>query len=169
MNFWKKVLDILSLIKYYSTTILIKEIINVPTIIKISEASSLALHTMVVLAKNADKIYTTKEISTLLSGSKDHLSKVLQRLEKAGFIISTRGPKGGFNIGKNKENVTLLEIYEAIEGPLLPAECLLGNPICNGKGCIMGGLNKINIQVRDYLSGTKLSDLTYLCENSDTI
>jgi Rrf2 family protein len=153
---------------YTGTTIPIEEINKLSTIIKVSEAASLALHTMVVLAKNPDKIFTTKDISILLSASKDHLSKVLQRLEKANFIISMRGPKGGFKLGKNKEDFTLLQIYEVIEGPLLSNQCLLGNPICNGKGCILGGLNKVNIQVRDYLLETKLSDLTYICKTADS-
>ncbi|MEQ8169613.1 MAG: Rrf2 family transcriptional regulator [Candidatus Eremiobacterota bacterium] len=129
------------------------------SVIKISEAASLALHTMVVLAKNKDKIFTTKDIAVLLNASRDHLSKVLQRLEKEAFIVSVRGPKGGFKIGKNKENVTLLQIYEAIDGPLLATHCLLGNPICDGTKCILGDLNRINTQVRDYLTGTKIFDL----------
>jgi len=135
------------------------------SVIKISEAASLALHTMVVLAKNRNKIFTTKDIAVLLNASKDHLSKVLQRLEKEEFIVSVRGPKGGFKIGKNKEDLTLLQIYEAIDGPLLSTHCLLGNPICNGTNCIMGDLNRINIQVRDYLTNTKLSGLAYVCED----
>ncbi len=129
------------------------------SVIKISEAASLALHTMVVLAKNKDKIFTTKDIAVLLNASRDHLSKVLQRLEKENFIVSVRGPKGGFKIEKDKEDVTLLQIYEAIDGPLLSTHCLLGNPICDGTKCILGDLNKINTQVRDYLTGTKIFDL----------
>jgi len=135
------------------------------SVIKISEAASLALHTMVVLAKNRDKIFTTKDIAVLLNASRDHLSKVLQRLEKEELIVSVRGPKGGFKIGKNKEDVTLLQIYESIDGPLLPTHCLLDHPVCDGKNCIMGDLNKINIQVRDYLTNTKLSGLAYVCED----
>ncbi|MEQ8187081.1 MAG: Rrf2 family transcriptional regulator [Candidatus Eremiobacterota bacterium] len=135
------------------------------SVIKISEAASLALHTMVVLAKNRNKIFTTKDIAIFLNASRDHLSKVLQRLEKENFIVSVKGPKGGFKIGKNKEDVTLLQIYEAIDGPLLPTHCLLDNPICDGTNCIMGDLNKINIQVRNYLTNTKLSGLAYICED----
>jgi len=137
-------------------------------IIKVSEAASLALHTMVVLAKKPDGIFTTRDISSLLNASKDHLSKVLQRLEKVGFIISIRGPKGGFKLAQNKDNLTLLDIYEALEGPLIPAECLLGNPICNGRGCIMGGLDTVNRQIREYLSQTKLSDLSILFKESSS-
>jgi Rrf2 family protein len=134
------------------------------SVVKISEAASLALHTMVILSKKPDKIFTTKDISALLGGSKAHLSKVLQRLEKEDFIVSTRGPKGGFMLGKNRENLTLLQIYEAIDGPLLFSQCLLGKPICDGTCCILGGLDRVNMQVRDYLAGKKLSDLAQVCK-----
>jgi len=135
-------------------------------ILKISEAASLALHTMVLLAQKPDKTLRCNEIAGILNGSKDHLAKVLKRLEKAGFVKSTRGPKGGFRLGRKSEDIKLIEIYEAIEGPYSPGRCLLGNPICKGEGCIFGDLKSIEKLLKDHLYNTKLSDLLYLCINS---
>ncbi|MCK4620269.1 MAG: Rrf2 family transcriptional regulator, partial [Desulfobacterales bacterium] len=64
-------------------------------IIKISEAASMAIHAMVFLASESGRIVPSREIATTLRSSEAHLSKVMQRLAKAGLVSSTRGPKGG--------------------------------------------------------------------------
>jgi DNA-binding IscR family transcriptional regulator len=61
-------------------------------ILKISEAASLALHTTVILAANPNRLVSTKKLASQLHASEAHLSKVLQRLEKADIVNSTRGP-----------------------------------------------------------------------------
>ena len=133
--------------------------------LKISEAASLALHTTVMLAADPDNLYSTNEIASALHASKAHLSKVLQRLEKSDIVKSTRGPNGGFKLTKSGNDITLLEVYEAIDGKLSPSNCLLNECICNGD-CIMGKLlGDLNNQVRDYLIKTKLSMLTNVYKN----
>jgi len=131
------------------------------TVLRISDAASLGLHTMVLLASNTEKLFTTREISELMSASKDHLSKVLQRLENEGYLTALRGPKGGYKMTKTKNDITLLDIYELFDGPLEDSNCLLRKPLCDGKNCILGGLLRpLNNQVRDYLATKKLSDLS---------
>jgi len=128
--------------------------------LKISEAASLALHTTVILATDPDNLYSTNKLASALHASKAHLSKVLQRLEKSDIVKSTRGPNGGFKLTKPGNDITLLEVYEAIDGKLSPSNCLLNECICNGD-CIMGKLlGDLNNQVRNYLMKTKLSMLT---------
>ena len=133
--------------------------------LKISEAASLALHTTVMLAADPDNLYSTNDLASALHASKAHLSKVLQRLEKSDIVKSTRGPNGGFKLTKSGNDITLLEVYEAIDGKLSPSNCLLNECICNGD-CIMGKLlGYLNNQVRDYLMKTKLSMLTNVYKN----
>ncbi len=133
-------------------------------ILRITEAASLALHTMVVLANNPGKQMPTKEIAALLHGSEFHLSKILQRLARAGIVMSVRGPKGGFKMRIAGDELTLLDVYEAIEGRLDPAVCLQGAPVCNNAQCFLGGLiESVNLQVRDYLAKTRICDLVELC------
>ena len=130
-------------------------------ILRVSEAASLAIHTTVLLAATPDHLTTTKEIAQILHVSEAHLSKVLQRLSRAGLVRPIRGPRGGFMLAKLATKVMLQEVYEAIEGPLPPSNCLMGERICDGRGCILGGLlESTNRKVREYLSTTRLSQLT---------
>ena len=129
-------------------------------ILCISDATTLAMHTLGVLAVNGEKVQSTKELASLLNASEHHLSKVLQRLAKSGFIRSVRGPTGGFCISQGWEETKLMEIYELMEGSFRPSFCLLGNPVCREGHCILGNLLKdINNQIEEVFDKTKLKDL----------
>ena len=131
------------------------------SVLKVSDAASLGLHAMVYLAAGSRNGMSTRQIASELQVSEAHLSKVLQRLGKVGLVASTRGPKGGFTLGKKAEEITLLEVYEAIDGPLVPQRCLLGTRICGGERCIMGDLlETVDSEVKEYLATTRLFELT---------
>ncbi len=128
--------------------------------LKLSEAASLALHTMVYLAGLPGRHVSVKHIAGELDVSEAHLSKVLQRLARERLVNSVRGPKGGFSLNRSYQEISLLDIYESIEGPLHDRHCFRTTSVCNGKECIFGGLlGDVNAQVKDYLSNTKLPEL----------
>lgn len=126
-----------------------------------SDAANFAIHGMIAIAREEPgRRMSAQELATLLDVSEAHLGKVLQRLARFGFLRSRRGPGGGFEIERDPEKVTLLEIVEAIDGPVDAGGCLLGRPLCIGKRCAMGStLHEVHRIVRDHLAGTKLSDL----------
>lgn len=137
-------------------------------VLRITDAATLALHTTALLARVGRESLTVTRMASLLHVSKTHLAKVMQRLAKASLVQGGRGPKGGYKLRRAPGEVTLLEVYEAIEGPLANSDCLLGEPICNGKACIFGDLpHSIDRQVRKYLSSTRLTDLGGVYEGVD--
>lgn len=130
-------------------------------VIRVSEAASLGMHTVVLLARDPDRVFSTKEVAAKLGASEAHLAKVMQRLARAGLVVSVRGPKGGFRLAPGKGQSTMMEVYECIEGPFSARRCLLGEPACEGKGCILGGLlEAANQQVEEYLTDTTIEELT---------
>lgn len=128
---------------------------------KISEALSLALHGAVYLAAHPDERIKAGMIADELGFSSAHLMKVLQKLEWAGIVRAVRGPKGGFTLARPAKKIALLEVYEAIEGPLQVTKCLLEEPSCSNGRCIFGNLNvEVNSRIKSYLKKTKLSDVS---------
>ncbi len=131
------------------------------SVLKISEAASLAMHAMAVLASRPKGRVSTAELASTLDVSEAHLAKVLQRLGKAGLVRSARGPKGGFGLIDSRRDVTLLEVYEAIDGPFRPDGCLLGQKMCRGAKCMLGYLvRSVNRSVKNRLADTKVGELT---------
>jgi Rrf2 family protein len=61
------------------------------------------------------------------------LSKVLQALTRAGLIASRRGQQGGFEILPRGRDATVLEVVEAIDGPIRLNVCLQHGASCNRK------------------------------------
>lgn len=124
-------------------------------VLKISEAANLAIHAVTYIASNNDHKVSTKELASFHNVSEAHLSKVLQRLVKSGFLKSVRGPKGGFVIAKPFNEIKLLDIYEVFEGIFTSTNCLFETPVCGRKTCVFGDLfQELNIKVINYLSRT---------------
>ncbi len=129
-------------------------------IVGVSEAAALGLHAMACLANRAGEPASVAAMAELLKASANHLSKVLQRLARGGLVRSVRGPAGGFVLAREPEQITLLDVYEQIDGQLDSAACLFGLPVCSGRECILGGLlADANEQVRTHLAQTSLADL----------
>ena len=130
--------------------------------IAISEAASLALHALAELARQQDAApTTTAKIAEHFGFSEAHLSKVFQRLAKAGLVKSERGPKGGFSLTRDPASITLMEIYEAIDGPLSRGSgCLLERSPCAFDGCIFGDLLlSVPARIGEYFASTSLADV----------
>jgi Rrf2 family protein len=129
-------------------------------IIKISDATALALHSMVHLTTVESGQSTTGEIAEAFDVSRHHLAKVHQRLAKAGFLKTIRGPSGGVMLGQPAEKITLLDVYEEMEGPMHCKPCLFGKNTCPRTDCVLGVLLPgLARQVRDYFNSTTLADL----------
>ena len=127
-------------------------------IFTLSEAASIAIHGMVLIAKNGNGINAVK-IAEQTGLSKNHISKVLQRLVKNDLLKSVRGPLGGFSLKKKPEEVTLLSIYETIEGSLEVTDCPFTYDICAFDKCMMGNvINRMTTEFRKHLKTQTLKD-----------
>jgi Rrf2 family protein len=130
-------------------------------LLRISEATTLALHTMALLAGNGETRFTNEVIAERLNASGHHLAKVMQQLAKAGLVESQRGPLGGFRLSMPAEDVPLLQVFEVIEGPLSQGGCLLREPVCPGNTCKLGNLIcGLQEQIRLCLANTTVAEFS---------
>jgi len=121
------------------------------TVIHISESTSLALHSIAYIASKKGAV-KTGEISEMTGASEAHLSKVLQWLVKSKLIISSRGPQGGFILGKDPSRITLYDIFIVMEGELDTKKCPLSRKKCPFNTCIFNGVvTKLNNEFIEYL------------------
>ncbi|MBM4088261.1 MAG: Rrf2 family transcriptional regulator [Planctomycetes bacterium] len=126
----------------------------------ISEAASLGLHTMAILASQPAERWTNQALADCIRASNHHLAKVMQRLSRAGLVHAAVGVKGGFTLGRPAADIRLLEIYEVVDGPLDSESCLLREPLCDGERCVLGeAVLDIQRRLRDCLAKTTLAEL----------
>ena len=127
---------------------------------RISEASAVGFHALALLARKKDLRIKGFKIAATLKVSHAYLDKIFQALEKHGLVRAIRGPAGGYLLAKDSRRITLLEIYEALEGRGEMADCLFENMVCTGRKCLLGGLvETVNREARSYLARTKLSEV----------
>ncbi|MDP4267632.1 MAG: Rrf2 family transcriptional regulator [Bacteroidota bacterium] len=137
------------------------------TIFQLSEAVSIGLHGMVLIAKSEGPINATV-MAEQTGSSRNHLAKVFQRLVKQKLVKATRGPSGGYILNKKPDEISLLEIYESIEGPIESSQdscdeasssCPLNRQVCPFSKCIMNNIvSRISAEFKDYLETNTLRD-----------
>jgi Rrf2 family protein len=127
-------------------------------VVNLSEASSLAIHSMVLIAREKKNL-NVNTIAEATGASRNHLARVMLRLVKDGFVKSTRGPSGGFVLNKKPKDITLLDIYQSVEGTIVEEGCPMNRPICPNDKCLMGNLfNKLTLEFKEYFKKQTLKD-----------
>ncbi len=125
--------------------------------IRIPESTNLAFHALVELAKNEGSLTNIGDIAKSLRASEAHLSKVLQAMRRAGFVEASRGPTGGYSLKRAADEISLLEVHEALQGRQESYECLLKSPVCQRQCCALGKFAKrLDDEFRLFLSETTL-------------
>jgi len=121
-------------------------------IVSLSEAASIALHGMILIAREKRGMNVTR-IAEMTSTSKHHVAKIMQRLVKSGYLTSHRGPNGGFELKVPPGEINFLAIYENIEGKIEVNTCPMDKPVCPFDKCILNNVtSKMSEEFREYLS-----------------
>jgi FeS assembly SUF system regulator len=92
------------------------------------------------------------------------VSKLLKELLQRGLLVSHRGIKGGYILARDPQQISVLEIIAAIEGPMALTECSTDiTGLCNlESGCpIKSNQQIINQAIRGVLEKVTLSDLAH--------
>ncbi|EFO79991.1 rrf2 family transcriptional regulator [Oscillochloris trichoides DG-6] len=90
---------------------------------RISNKGDYALRALFDLAQHIGRgPIQSDEIATRQGIPVNYLNHLLISLRKAGLIESLRGSQGGHLLARSPESITLLEIFEVVEGQLLCAE-----------------------------------------------
>ena len=58
------------------------------------------------------------------------LAKIISQLSVAGLLNTSRGARGGVSLAKNPDDISLLDVVEAIDGPILLNECVGDTSTC---------------------------------------
>jgi Rrf2 family protein len=85
----------------------------------LTRAAAYAVNALALLARDAGgRPATAADLSSGAGASRLFLSKVLGALSSAGLLRTVMGPHGGYRLARPASAVTLLEVVEAVEGPL---------------------------------------------------
>ena len=87
---------------------------------KISRSIGYALIAAGYVAMNCkDRAVLSSTIAKEYGIPLEYLLKILQQLVRAGVLRSKRGPRGGFTLAKPAEEISMLEVIESVDGPMI--------------------------------------------------
>jgi Rrf2 family protein len=109
----------------------------------------------------SDQVCLLSDIAAAVDVPPTFLAKIFQQFSKIGLVKSFRGTGGGFLLGRLPENITLLEVVEAVEGPIVPNRCVVDPTDCDRSGsCTVHPVwLRVQDEVRKVLSGITLKEL----------
>jgi len=81
-------------------------------------------------AQPPDKISLLSDIAAAVDVPQTFLAKIFQQFSKTGIVRSYRGTGGGFVLAHTPDKITLLEVVEAVEGPITTNRCVIGPGQC---------------------------------------
>lgn len=91
-----------------------------------------AIRGIVYLASRpGDQVCLLSDIAAAVDVPPTFLAKIFQQFSKIGLVKSYRGTGGGFILGRPADKITLLEVVEAVEGPIVPNRCVVNGIDCN--------------------------------------
>lgn len=87
---------------------------------RISRSTGYAILAVGFIAQNQKNgIVLSQSVSKKYNIPLEYLLKILQQLVRANVLRSKRGPRGGFNLAQPAKKITMLQIIEAVEGPMI--------------------------------------------------
>jgi Rrf2 family protein len=126
----------------------------------ISQTAEYALRAVVFPSKNADMAYTTDQIAKVTHVPAPYLSKVLRPLIKARIVQSQRGLGGGFSLLKDPNEITILDVINAVDPIERIETCPLGLDIHSSNLCpLHKRLNEAVGLIESAFAKTTISEL----------
>jgi Rrf2 family iron-sulfur cluster assembly transcriptional regulator len=107
------------------------------------------------------KVSLLSDIAEATDAPQTFLAKIFQSFAKLGIVNSYRGTGGGFVLARPAAKITLREVVEAVEGPIMPNRCLISDNSCaRGKECNVHPVwGKVQEQVIAILDGVTIEEL----------
>lgn len=120
-----------------------------------------AIRALVHLATCKGEVVSAREIAAAQDIPIEFLQKILQRLVRAGLVISHRGMQGGFSLARRPDAVSLLEVVTTMQGRPAANRCFLGRDGCErAPGCrLKQNWLTLEQKVNEFLAEITLQDL----------
>jgi FeS assembly SUF system regulator len=129
--------------------------------LRISRLTDYATVILAALAEQPDRVQTATALAEQTRIAAPTVSKLLKQLQRAGFITSTRGLHGGYQLARPASQISAAAILDALEGPMALTDCAAGQGNCEiEETCRVGRVwQRLNLAIRRSLYEVSLAQL----------
>ena len=129
--------------------------------LRVTKLTDYATVVMTVLAARPGEVLSAPELAEQAGLEAPTVAKVLKPLAAAGLVDGFRGANGGYRLARAAADINLVEIVEAMEGPLAMTECSVHDGQCGIEAScgVRANWRRINDVVADALRGVSLAQM----------
>ena len=129
--------------------------------LRVTKLTDYATLVLTVLAARPGDVLSAPDLAEHAGLEAPTVAKVLKPLAQAGLVEGFRGANGGYRLARDPSAISLVEIVEAMEGPLGMTECSLHDGHCGiEQSCgVRANWRRINDVVADALRGVSLAEM----------
>lgn len=131
--------------------------------LKLTKKADYSLIALRHAALVGDRPASAKEMSDLYRIPLPILAKVLQKLNKAGFLTSVQGTNGGYKMSRDAGHISVLEVIRAVDGPVILTSCFTNdhNQCDQSINCtVKEPLRRVHLGILELLQNISILDLT---------
>jgi FeS assembly SUF system regulator len=129
--------------------------------LRVTKLTDYATVVLAVLASAPDRVHSAPELAELARLELPTVAKLLKPLAHAGLVEGFRGAGGGYRLARPPQQISLISIVEAIEGPLGMTECSGEHSSCEHEPhCgVQTHWRRINDVIAEALGGITLAEM----------
>jgi Rrf2 family protein len=130
--------------------------------LKLTKKADYGLMAMKHLAERSDDgACSAKDVADAYGIPVEALAKILQRLAKAGLLLSQHGTKGGYTLARSARMISAFEVIRTIDGPLFITSCITVRGECDqSERCtIREPLRRVNDSIEQVLRRITIADM----------
>ena len=129
--------------------------------LRVTKLTDYASVVLTVLASDPAAVLSASELAERAGLEVPTVAKLLKPLAQAGLVEGFRGANGGYKLARDAADISLVEIVEAMEGPLGMTECSVHSGQCGIEdSCgVRANWRRINDVVADALRGVSLAQM----------
>ena len=129
--------------------------------LRVTKLTDYATVVLTVLAARPGEVLSAGELAERAGLEIPTVAKVLKPLAQAGLVEGFRGAGGGYRLAREAGAISLVEVVEAMEGPLGMTECSLHDGACGIQhSCgVRANWRRINDVVADALRAVTLAEM----------
>tara|TARA_B100001123_G_scaffold450287_1_gene619853 strand:+ start:5345 stop:5755 length:411 start_codon:yes stop_codon:yes gene_type:complete len=129
---------------------------------QVSKTLDYAVRSLVHIAQDEKSVSTIEGISAKQHIPQSYLAKIMRKLVQRGLLRSSTGPDGGYSLKKQANEISLKDVYEAIEGDMQLVDCMDKGQLCElFDSCNQRSVwDHLQVNTLNFLENISLQDVT---------
>lgn len=127
---------------------------------RLSKKADYGLIALKHLARHAEESVSAREIAKEYRIPGELLAKIMQRLARKGLVVSQQGTHGGYILGRDPSRISIVDVIEALDGPIGITPCERGSSCEQMEKCsVKDPLMAVRAKMVRVLSDTSIYEL----------